>query len=64
MQRNLKKIEASIANARTVQAIQREHGSFCSWFYDALEGDDLAALQKMLRRTFKPESTDGQGWTA
>ena len=51
--RNLKKIEASIANARTVQDIQREHGSFCNWFYNALEGDDLAALQKMLRRTFK-----------
>ena len=50
--RNLKKIEASIANARTVQEIQREHGSFCDWFYNALEGDDLAALQKMLRKTF------------
>ena len=51
--RNLKKIEASIANARRVQEIQREHGSFCNWFYNALEGDDLAALQKMLRRAFK-----------
>ncbi|MCZ6788854.1 MAG: DNA-3-methyladenine glycosylase I [Chloroflexi bacterium] len=50
--RNLKKIEASIANARTVREIQREHGSFCHWFYDALEGDDLGALQKMLKETF------------
>ena len=51
--RNRKKIEASIANALIVQEIQREHSSFCDWFYDALEGDNLAALQKMLRRTFR-----------
>ena len=51
--RNRKKIEASIANARIVQEIQREHGSFCDWFYNALEGDDLTILQKMLRRTFR-----------
>ena len=51
--RNRKKIEASIANARIVQEIQREHGSFCDWFYSAFEGDDLVGLQMMLKRTFR-----------
>ena len=51
--RNRKKIEASIENARRIQAIQGEHGSFCNWFYEVLEGDDLANLQKELRKTFK-----------
>ena len=51
--RNRKKIEACIANARIVQGLQREHGSFCNWFYRVLPGDDLAALQKELRGAFK-----------
>ena len=51
--RNRKKIEACIANARIIQGIQREHGSFCHWFYDVLSGDELPVLQKELRRTFK-----------
>ena len=51
--RNRKKIEACIENARTVQGIQREHGSFCNWFYNVLEGDDLGELQKALRKSFK-----------
>ena len=51
--RNRKKIEACIFNASVVQDIQREHGSFCGWFYEVLEGDDLASLQKTLRDTFK-----------
>lgn len=49
--RNCQKIEASIANARIVQGLQREHGSFCRWFYDVLEGDDLSDLQATLRKT-------------
>ena len=51
--RNRKKIEACIDNARTVQSIQRDHGSFCNWFYNALQGDDLPELQKALRASFK-----------
>ena len=51
--RNRKKIEACIANARTIQVIQREHGSFCHWFYQVLPGDELAVLQNALRKTFK-----------
>jgi DNA-3-methyladenine glycosylase I len=51
--RNRRKIEACIANAGTIQGVRREHGSFCHWFYDVLEGDDLAGLQKTLRKTFK-----------
>ena len=51
--RNRQKIEACIMNARLIQEIQREHGSFCRWFYQVLEGDDLAPLQKALRETFK-----------
>ena len=50
--RNRKKIEACIANARIVQGIQEEHGSFCNWFYHVLEGDDLAVLQRTLRKVF------------
>ena len=51
--RNRKKIEACIENARIIQEIQRRHGSFCRWFYDGLEGQDLAPLQRTLRSTFK-----------
>ena len=51
--RNRKKIEACIDNARTVQSIQRDYGSFCNWFYNVLQSDDLAELQKALRGSFK-----------
>ena len=51
--RNRRKIEACIANAQTVQGLQREHGSFCAWFYDVLPGDDLGELQRALRATFR-----------
>jgi DNA-3-methyladenine glycosylase I len=51
--RNRKKIEACIDNARTIQGIQEQHDSFCNWFYNRLEGDDLPTLQKALRSTFK-----------
>jgi len=51
--RNRKKIEACIDNARTIQSIQRDNGSFCNWFYNILQGDDLADLQKALRASFK-----------
>ena len=51
--RNRKKIEACIDNARAVQSIQRDHGSFCNWFYNVLQSDDLGELQKALRGSFK-----------
>ena len=51
--RNRRKIEACISNARVVQSIHREHSSFCHWFYNVLEGDDLAGLQKTLEKTFR-----------
>jgi DNA-3-methyladenine glycosylase I len=51
--RNRLKIQAVMANAATVQAIQKEHGSFCHWFYHALSGEDYPSLQKELRSTFK-----------
>jgi len=51
--RNRRKIEACIANAKVIQDIQKEHGSFCHWFYEELAGDDLGELQKTLRKTFK-----------
>ncbi len=51
--RNRLKIQASVENARTVLALQREHGSFCNWFYNILEGTEYPALQKTLRATFK-----------
>lgn len=51
--RNRLKIQACISNARVVQELQREHGSFCNWFYRVLPGDDLAILQRELRGRFK-----------
>ena len=51
--RNRKKVEACVSNAQTVQGIQREHGSFCRWYYDVLDGHELAPLQKELRKTFR-----------
>jgi len=51
--RNRKKIEACISNANVIQIIQKEHGSFCNWFYNVLEGNDLLYLQQNLRKTFK-----------
>ena len=51
--RNRRKIEACVANAGVVQQIQASHGSFCRWFYESLETDDLGELQKWLRGTFK-----------
>ena len=51
--RNQQKIQAVISNARVVQGIQNQHGSFCNWFYDVLQGTDYPSLQKELRSTFK-----------
>ena len=51
--RNRRKIEACVANAGIIQQIQAEHGSFCQWFYHALESEELGELQKWLRGAFK-----------
>ena len=51
--RNRLKIQATIENARIILAIQTEHGSFCNWFYNVLEGTEYPDLQKTLRRIFK-----------
>ena len=51
--RNRKKIEACISNANVIQLIQKEHGTFCNWFYNILEGNDLLYLQQNLKKTFK-----------
>ena len=51
--RNRQKIQAVIDNAGIIVAIQKEHGSFCDWFYDHLPGSDYPSLQKELRSTFK-----------
>ena len=50
--RNRLKIQATIGNARTVQKLQAEHGSFCTWFYEILPGSVYPNLQKELRGTF------------
>ena len=36
--RNRLKIQATVENARTVLALQNEHGSFCNWFYEDVRG--------------------------
>ncbi len=51
--RNRLKIEGVIENARRVQALRDEHGSFCGWFYDKMEGEEYPKLARELRRTFK-----------
>ena len=51
--RNRLKIQSTVDNARTILALQSEHGSFCNWFYNVLEGTEYPALQKTLRGTFK-----------
>jgi len=51
--RNRLKIQATVANAQTVLGLQADHGSFCHWFYDVLEGAKYPALQRELRGTFK-----------
>ena len=51
--RNRLKIEATIENARRVEGLRSEHGSFCDWFYEVLPGQEYPALQKELRGTFK-----------
>ena len=51
--RNRLKIQAVIENARTIQNLQKNHGSFCSWFYDAILGDTYPDLMKNLKSKFK-----------
>ena len=48
--RNRLKIEGVIENARRVQAIRDEHGGFCRWFYETLEGQEYPPLAQELKR--------------
>ena len=51
--RNRLKIQATVENARTVLALKSEHGSFCNWFYNVIDGTEYPGLQKTLQATFK-----------
>ena len=51
--RNKLKIEACIHNAKVIQNIQKQHGSFCKWFYEELDGTNLGKLRSILRKKFK-----------
>jgi len=51
--RNRLKIQATIENAITVKNLRSEHGSFCNWFYNVLEGVEYPAIQKTLGSAFK-----------
>ena len=51
--RNRLKIEAVIENARRAQALGDQHGGFCRWLYETLEGHEYPPLARELRRTFK-----------
>ena len=51
--RNRQKIEAVIENARRIQTLRQNHGSFRQWFYHHLPGQKYPPLAQELRRTFK-----------
>ena len=46
------KIEAIIENARRIQAIQKEYGSFADWL-DRQQAKDKADWVKIFKKTFK-----------
>jgi DNA-3-methyladenine glycosylase I len=50
--RNRLKVEAAIANARTVLALRQSHGSFRAWL-DAHHPLDLADWMRLFKRTFR-----------
>ena len=50
--RNRLKIEAAIENARRLQAIREEHGSFAGWL-DAHHPLDKAGWVKLFKKTFR-----------
>ncbi len=50
--RNRLKVEAAIANARTIIGLQQSHGSFGAWLA-AHHPRDKAAWVKLFRKTFK-----------
>ena len=51
--RNRLKIQSTVENAGAILVLQKNHGSFCNWFYNVLEGGTCPELQKSLRTTFK-----------
>jgi DNA-3-methyladenine glycosylase I len=50
--RNRLKILAAIHNARVIQALRREHGSFAAWL-DQHAGQEKSEWVRLFRRTFK-----------
>jgi len=50
---NKKKIGACTENARIIQSIQKQFGSFCYWFYDIIQGNDLKEFQAILKKEFR-----------
>lgn len=50
--RNRLKIEATIANAKTVQGLRQSHGGFAGWL-DAHHPNDLDGWVKLFRATFR-----------
>lgn len=50
--RNRLKVEAIIANARTIQELRRSHGGFAAWL-DAHHPMDKAAWVRLFRQTFR-----------
>jgi len=51
--RNRMKIEATIENARRIQQLRKEHGSFMNWLKVSLRGLELKEMQKLFKKTFK-----------
>ena len=59
--RNRLKIQATVENARTVLALQSEHGSFCNWFYEDVLGFDVSVDHTVLVGVgHGPAHLDGQ----
>ncbi|MEE3142578.1 MAG: DNA-3-methyladenine glycosylase I [Chloroflexota bacterium] len=59
--RNRLKIQATVENARTVLALQNEHGSFCNWFYEDILGFDVPVDHTVLVGVgHGPAHLDGQ----
>jgi DNA-3-methyladenine glycosylase I len=50
--RNRLKVDAAIANARAIQQIRAEHGSFAAWL-DAHHPRDRPAWVRLFKRTFR-----------
>jgi DNA-3-methyladenine glycosylase I len=59
--RNRKRIEATIANAQTMQRLAEEHGSFGVWLRGTLDRQGVDAAAKAIAKDFKFMSVEGSG---